>query len=90
MVRSAVHDEKPVDPVKPESLANDGKNLPELTAVYPSADDIADRAHALFLKSGRRIAGIPECWRAAEEELLDREARRICRDGVQPPGRRKS
>jgi hypothetical protein len=35
----------------------------------PSADEIAARAHELFISGGRRIALIPEYWRAAGREL---------------------
>jgi hypothetical protein len=48
-------------------------------ACYPTADEIAERAHALFISGGRRIACIPEYWRTAEAELLDRAARRVLR-----------
>jgi hypothetical protein len=48
-------------------------------ASYPTADEIAERAHALFITGGRRIACIPEYWRTAEAELLDRAARRVLR-----------
>jgi hypothetical protein len=44
---------------------------------FPSADDIAARAHELFASGGRRIAMIPEYWRKAERELLDRAANRV-------------
>jgi hypothetical protein len=50
---------------------------------YPSADEIAERAHELFLSGGRRVAMIPEYWRAAERELLQRAADRIL--ASQPP-----
>jgi hypothetical protein len=46
-------------------------------ANYPSVDQIAARAHELFISGGRRIARIPEYWRAAEAELLERAARKV-------------
>lgn len=46
---------------------------------YPSADDIARRAHELFTAGGRRIALIPEYWRTAERELLRCAANRVLR-----------
>lgn len=44
---------------------------------FPTSDQIAARAHELFVSGGRRLQQIPECWRAAEQELLDRAARRL-------------
>ena len=56
-------------------------NMPETwrepAVVFPSSDDIAARAHELFVVEGRRITCIPEYWRAAEAELLDRAVRRV-------------
>jgi hypothetical protein len=46
-------------------------------ANYPSVDQIAARVHELFISGGRRIARIPEYWRAAEAELLERAARKV-------------
>jgi len=43
----------------------------------PSADEIADRAYELFVADGRRIANAADYWRRAQDELLDRAARRI-------------
>jgi hypothetical protein len=59
---------------------------------YPTADEIAERAHQLFLAGGRRVALIPEYWRAAERELLQRAADRVLstQPAVQPqPQKRK-
>jgi hypothetical protein len=39
---------------------------------FPTADEIAARAHELFTTGGRRIAMIPEYWRVAERELRQR------------------
>lgn len=47
------------------------------TRIFPTADEIAARAHELFVSGGRRLIDIPEHWRAAEQELLDRAARRV-------------
>lgn len=44
---------------------------------YPSADQIAERAHDLFISGGRRIARIPDYWRTAEDELLAQAAERV-------------
>jgi hypothetical protein len=44
--------------------------------VFPSAEDIARRADQLFVAGGRRVDSRPECWRRAEDELLDHAARR--------------
>jgi hypothetical protein len=40
---------------------------------FPSADEIAARAHELFASGGRRVSLIPEYWRTAERELLARQ-----------------
>jgi hypothetical protein len=45
-------------------------------AVFPTADQIAARAHTLFVSGGRRLTDLPEHWQRAEEELLDEAARR--------------
>lgn len=45
-------------------------------ATFPDADEIAARAHELFVSGGRRLTDIPEHWRAAEQELLERAARK--------------
>jgi len=44
---------------------------------YPTADEIAARAHELFTSDGRRVSMIQEYWRAAERELLQRAADRF-------------
>jgi hypothetical protein len=46
-------------------------------ACYPTADQIAERAHELFISGGRRISRIPEYWRNAEAELLELAAQRV-------------
>jgi hypothetical protein len=53
---------------------------------FPSADEIARQAHELFVSGGRQIARIPEYWRTAERELLQRAADRV----VQRHGHRRS
>jgi hypothetical protein len=53
-------------------------NVPQEDAInYPTADEIAERAHQLFISGGRRIARIPDYWRMAEAELLIQAAQRI-------------
>ncbi len=49
------------------------------TETFPTFDEIARRAHELFLADGRCIERIFECWHRAEDELLDRAARRAIR-----------
>ena len=44
---------------------------------YPTTDQIAERAHELFISGGRRVSMIREYWRAAERELLLRAADRF-------------
>jgi hypothetical protein len=46
---------------------------------FPSFDEIAARAHQLFLRDGQRDDTIADCWRRAEHELLTRAALRIKR-----------
>jgi len=46
------------------------------TGPFPTADEIAARAHELFMSGGRRVALIPTYWREAERELLQRAADR--------------
>jgi|RhiMetdeSRZDD1v2_1073273.scaffolds.fasta_scaffold63341_3 hypothetical protein len=43
---------------------------------FPSTDEIADRAHILWVADGRHPDRIVACWRRAEDELLERAARR--------------
>jgi hypothetical protein len=43
---------------------------------FPSIDDIAQRAHALWIADGRRPDTVVACWRRAEDELLERAAGR--------------
>jgi Protein of unknown function (DUF2934) len=43
---------------------------------FPTAEEIALRAHALFLAGGRRSSKASGYWRQAEQELLDLGARR--------------
>lgn len=46
---------------------------------YPTSDEIAARAHELFISSGRSLKDLREHWRAAEQELLERSALRAVR-----------
>ena len=46
-------------------------------ASFPSADEIATRAHEMFVAGGRRIVRLPVYWRLAEAELLEREVQRL-------------
>ncbi len=43
---------------------------------YPTVNEIAERAHDLFVANGRRVGKIFEYWNQAEQELLERAARR--------------
>ena len=47
----------------------------ELHDVFPAPLEIAERAYELFLSDGRRWSE-SEYWRRAEDELLERAARR--------------
>jgi len=67
-------------PDRPERRASRDRRHPSNPSPsadpFPSVDEIADRAHILWIADGRRPDRIVECWRKAEEELLDRAARR--------------
>ena len=54
-----------------------GDQVEQEIANYPSVDQIAERAHELFISGGRRIARIPDYWRAAEAELLAQAAQKV-------------
>jgi hypothetical protein len=43
----------------------------------PTSDDIAKRAHAIWIAHGRLTSRIEVYWRAAESELVDEAARRL-------------
>ena len=44
---------------------------------FPTAEEIGERAHELFVRGGGQLVKIPEYWRAAEDELLERAARGV-------------
>jgi hypothetical protein len=43
---------------------------------FPTPDEITSRAHALFVLDGRPARKVADYWKQAEQELLDRAARR--------------
>jgi hypothetical protein len=45
--------------------------------IFPTAEEIALRAHALFMAGGQRSSKASGYWRQAEQELLEVGARRI-------------
>jgi hypothetical protein len=47
------------------------------TDIFPTAEEIALRAHALFMAEGQCPSKASGYWRQAEQELLDVGARRI-------------
>ena len=53
-------------------------------AVFPTADQIAAKAHDLFVAGGRRLTDLPDHWRRAEQELLDTAARRALASTASP------
>ena len=55
---------------------------------FPPPDEITSRAHALFVLDGRQLTKVSEYWKQAEQELLDRAARRAL-DGALGQPRRK-
>jgi len=46
-------------------------------AVLPTSDEIAARAHELFVADGRRVSRLTAHWERAEQELLDRAFKRL-------------
>jgi hypothetical protein len=44
--------------------------------MFPTPEEITSRAHALFVAGGRRLTKIADYWLQAEQELLERGARR--------------
>ena len=51
--------------------------LPPVDNPFPTTDEIAARAHELFVAGGRQIRRISDHWRQAEHDLLDKAARRF-------------
>lgn len=43
----------------------------------PTCDEIAARAHELFVEDGSRVSRFPAHWERAEQELLDRAFNRL-------------
>jgi hypothetical protein len=56
--------------------------------VYPTPTEIADRADELAMTGEVDRETAADCWSRAEEELLDRAARRVTRDAAVPSRRR--
>jgi hypothetical protein len=66
-----------VTPQRPNRRASrERRNPSAVIDPFPSIDEIAERAHVLWVADGRRPDQIVVCWRRAEDELLDRAARR--------------
>jgi Protein of unknown function (DUF2934) len=66
-----------VKPDQPERRASRLRNARQpVVDPFPSSDEIAERAHILWVADGRRPDRVIACWRHAEDELLDRAARR--------------
>jgi len=55
---------------------------------FPTPVEITSRAHALFFRDVRQLTKVSEYWKQAEQELLDRAARRAL-DGALGQPRRK-
>ncbi len=53
--------------------------LPRPVDIFPTTREIAERALELFASDGRRLERFVECWRRAEDELLEVAARRASR-----------
>ena len=48
-------------------------------AVFPTFEEIAERTYELFLDNGRDVERVFDYWQQAEDELLERAARRATR-----------
>jgi hypothetical protein len=46
-------------------------------AEYPTDEDISRRVYEMFLERHHAAHEVATCWSVAEEELLEREARRV-------------
>ena len=53
------------EPLRHNTTSHHGPNP------FPNADDIAARAHELFIGGGRQLKRIHEYWNQAEHELLN-------------------
>ena len=68
---------------------SDDPRLPK--DIYPTADEIAERAYEMLRERGSKTFGAADYWRIAEAELLERGAskaihavdarKRRCKDG---------
>jgi hypothetical protein len=54
-------------------------------AALPTSDEIASRAHELFIADGRRLSTLATHWERAEQELLDRAFKKL--SSTMPAGR---
>ena len=52
------------------------RNAEPIVDPFPSIDDIAERAHFLWVTDGRHPDHVVACWRRAEDDLLERAAQR--------------
>lgn len=50
--------------------------IPSPLDTFPTANEIAERAHDLFVAEGRRVTRIFDYWQQAEQELLDLAVRK--------------
>jgi Protein of unknown function (DUF2934) len=64
-------------PRKASSTSRTGKRAEAPASSFPGHDDIAQRAYQLFVNRGMAAGFEQEDWRQAEQELLDRAARKI-------------
>ena len=47
--------------------------------LFPTFDEIAERAHELFVAEGKPVDRVFDCWSRAEAELLERAASKVIR-----------
>jgi hypothetical protein len=63
----------------PRSHGKATKRGPKPIGMFPTFDEIAWRAHEIFTSDTGPDLTIFECWRRAEDELLDKAATRALR-----------
>jgi len=47
--------------------------------IFPTEGEVLERAYQLFVADDMRSEGVSDYWHRAEEELLDRAARKVIR-----------
>jgi len=60
------------------------RSSPEPADIFPTFDEIARRAHEIYIAERRDGVSRLDCWLRAEDELLDQEASRATRGPADP------